>query len=411
VLVTATSHLAAEQLNLADRHYFVDDDLLEQVGEEILPGTTLITGPLDVGTNRTLGLTAGQVDRIYGIAETHQIPLLIEADGSRQLPLKAPADHEPPIPGFVDLAVVVAGLNGLGQSLTPEWVHRTEIFSALSGLELGDVIVPEALARVLLHPEGGLKNIPPNARRIALLNQADTPELQARAGTLRSVLLQTFDAVIISSLAPYSSISNLQSPIFASHESIAAVILAAGASRRFGSPKQLLAWHGKPLIWHVARKALRAGLGPVVVVCGQELVNIQEALKDLPVEFVFNPNWQQGQGLSVKAGAEAIGSRCGGILFMLADQPQIPAPLIRSLVREHAESLHPIIGPLVDGQRANPVLFDRVTFDDLAALSGLVGGRKLFGKYPVRWIPWHDPAPLLDVDTLEDYQHLLEMMP
>ena len=64
---------------------------------------------------------------------------------------------------------------------------------------------------------------------------------------------------------------------------------------------------------------------------------------------------------------------------------------------------------MVDGQRANPVLFDQVTFKDLSALSGEVGGRKLFSKYGVEWIPWHDPAALLDVDTPEDYTRLQEL--
>ena len=93
---------------------------------------------------------------------------------------------------------------------------------------------------------------------------------------------------------------------------------------------------------------------------------------------------------------------------MLADQPQIPVLLIRALMDAHTRSLNPITGPMIDGQRANPVLFDRVTFDDLVALSGEMGGRSIFSKYAVDWIPWHDPSPLFDVDTIEDYGVLLE---
>jgi CTP:molybdopterin cytidylyltransferase MocA len=64
---------------------------------------------------------------------------------------------------------------------------------------------------------------------------------------------------------------------------------------------------------------------------------------------------------------------------------------------------------MIDGQRANPVLFDQVTFKDLSALSGEVGGRKLFSKYGVEWIPWYEHAALLDVDTPEDYTRLQEL--
>jgi molybdenum cofactor cytidylyltransferase len=63
----------------------------------------------------------------------------------------------------------------------------------------------------------------------------------------------------------------------------------------------------------------------------------------------------------------------------------------------------------VDGQRANPTLFDRRTFPGLMALQGDVGGRALFSKYTITWVPWHDPSLLLDVDTPEDYQKLLDM--
>jgi len=64
--------------------------------------------------------------------------------------------------------------------------------------------------------------------------------------------------------------------------------------------------------------------------------------------------------------------------------------------------LHPIVAPLVAGQRANPVLFDRVTFPDLMALTGDVGGRAIFSKYPVKYLTWHDESLLVDIDTPED---------
>ncbi len=97
----------------------------------------------------------------------------------------------------------------------------------------------------------------------------------------------------------------------------------------------------------------------------------------------------------------------GGAIFLLADQPQTPPTLIRSLVEMHARTLAPIIAPLVNGQRGNPVLFDRATFSDLLSLTGDVGGRSLFSRYPVEWLPWHDEGVLLDVDTEEDYSRLV----
>ena len=82
-------------------------------------------------------------------------------------------------------------------------------------------------------------------------------------------------------------------------------------------------------------------------------------------------------------------------MFLLADQPRVPAGLVRSLVEMHAATCSPIVAPLVQGQRANPVLFDRRTFPDLLSLTGDVGGRALFSRYPVSWLPWNDASVLV----------------
>jgi molybdenum cofactor cytidylyltransferase len=82
---------------------------------------------------------------------------------------------------------------------------------------------------------------------------------------------------------------------------------------------------------------------------------------------------------------------------------------VGALVERHATTLSPLVAPLTGGRRANPVLFDRRTFPDLLALTGDVGGRSLFARYPVEWVTWHDESILLDVDTQSDYQHLLEL--
>jgi molybdenum cofactor cytidylyltransferase len=252
---------------------------------------------------------------------------------------------------------------------------------------------------VLRDPIGGLKNVPSRARKIALLNQADTPELQAQAQIIARRLLPAYDAAVISALKFQQ--------IYAVHESTAGVILAAGASTRMGQPKPLLLWRGEPFIRQVARTALAADLAPVIIIAGERLTEIQAAVGDLPVRVVHNTQWAAGQSTSVKAGLNALPAKIGSAVFLLADQPHIPIELVRSLVAQHAQSLPPIVVPLIEDRRGNPVLFDRVTFNDLLALSGDVGGRAVFSKYRVTYVPWHDASLLLDVDTPEDYQRLL----
>lgn len=428
VIVTATSHLGSWQFSLADRHILTDSPAPLEELEHGLQGVILVTGKMD--GNRSKPINEHMLPWLDQFCGYHSIPLLIEADGSRQKPLKAWAEHEPPIPDFVRHVVQVIGLSGLGKPLNEEFVHRPEIFSMISGLQIGETITPDVITRVLTEGRGGLKNLPAQSRKTVLMNQADSDELQSSANRMVRPLLSAFDSVIISNLR--------EEKIYAVHEHIAGVILAAGESTRYGQVKQLLDWRGKPFIRVVAQTALEAGLSPVIVVTGANAEKIETAINDLDVKVVSNPNWKSGQGRSIKVGVEALrppashpqiqqpnlplktpisivgfgggaqrAEGVGGAIFLLVDQPQVTTSVIRALVEKHAAGLYPIVAPMVIDQRANPVLFDRSTFADLLTIEGDMGGRAIFHKHHVEYLPWHDDRLLLDVDTPEMYQRLI----
>ena len=395
VLVTTTTHLGTWQVTVDNLHLVVENAGDIRQAADIPAGIVVVTG-LQTDAERFGGLNGDTLSALHTFADRHQLPLLIEADGARLLPLKAPAAHEPAIPAFVDRVVVCAGLQGLGKPLAAEWVHRPEQFARLSGLGMGEPVTPEALSRLLMHPQGGLKNIPEGARRVLLLNQADTVEQQAQAKAIAQQVQQGFHAVLIASLK--------HPKIFAVHEPVAGIVLAAGGATRFGSQKQLADWQGQPMVRHVAQTALQAGLTPLVVVSGAGAERVSQAVAGLPVRVVHNPAWQSGQSSSMHAGLNAIPPTGGGAVFLLADQPNVPAALIQALVEAHSQTLAPIVAPLVDGQRGNPVLFDPITYTDLLQVSGDVGGRQIFSKYPLQYVPWHDRGVLLDVDEPSDYE-------
>lgn len=398
VFVSATTHLGAWQISKADHHViFKDIDSLKREIES-QHGAVLVTGEIEGNRTRPLDMTA-----ILWLRENtkgENIPLLIEADGSRAHPLKAPAAHEPAIPEFSDILIYLTGLSAIGKLLSEENVHRTEIFSKLSALPVQQPVTPEAVTTMLLNPLGGLKNIPKSARRIAFLNQADSPTLQSIGGAMAHQLLHEFDSVIVGSL---------EKETFQVIEQTAGIILAAGNSTRYGSPKQLLDWHGKPFVRHIAEIALHSGLWPVIIVTGAHHTEIESYLMDLPVKVVQNPNPEQGQSSSIKIGLGQIPAKNGACIFLLADQPQIPSEVIRALTERHSQELRPILAPLVlEERRANPVLFDQATFPDLHKLEGDVGGRAIFSKYKVEYLPWHDDRLLFDVDKPEDYKRLVD---
>ncbi len=403
VFVTTSTHLGLDQVSLADHHIVIEgekaiDGYLDQAAQ----GVTLFTG-VETSDSRMAGLSAASLDQIHDFCLENSIPLLMEADGSRGLPLKAPASHEPAIPPWANSVIYLAGMAGVYQPLTSKFVHRVDRFAALSGLGEGETISPEAITVILTHPEGGLKNIPAGAQRIVMLNQADSPELQSLAGKIADKCIQYFDSALVSSLLDKGD------EIKACFMPIAGIILAAGGSSRFGQSKPLLRWREKPFVRQVAETALQAGLDPVVLIAGFNGEQVRAAVQDLPVQVVMNTDWMAGQTTSVIAGLRVLPARTGAAMFLLADQPQISPAVLTALIERHRQTLGPIIALLVQGKRANPVLFDRATFPALATVTGDSGGRQVFSRFKVSWLEWNDANLLLDVDTPEDYQKLLEL--
>jgi molybdenum cofactor cytidylyltransferase len=204
-----------------------------------------------------------------------------------------------------------------------------------------------------------------------------------------------------------SGVDMQRAVVFAVIERVAGIILAAGGSVRLGEPKQLLIWHDKPFIERVVLIARESGLWPIVVVTGAYRDQIEPTISNLSVQEVVNNDWEIGQSTSIQAGLEALPPDVGAVVFLLVDQPQVTPRLIQNLVEYHASSLAPIVAPQINGQRGNPVLFDRCTFPDLMDLKGDVGGRALFSRYSPSWVNWVDRKILHDVDTIDDYHRLI----
>lgn len=183
---------------------------------------------------------------------------------------------------------------------------------------------------------------------------------------------------------------------------IAAVVLAAGESRRMGRPKQLLRVGMSTMVERAVQAARGAGIHTVYVVVGHEAAAVQASLAHLQVAFVENPNYAEGIGASVRAGVAALPEAVTAAMFLLADQPFVGVELISALCRRSTESN--IVAPVAAGQRGNPTLFGRAFFPELLQASGDSGGRTVIHAHPeaLAFVDW--PAEdLVDVDTPEDY--------
>ncbi len=158
-----------------------------------------------------VGAARGPEGKLHGIDPTWVGALrqgsgvdfvLVEADGAAGRPLKGPASHEPVIPETSTLVVPVVGASALGKPLGTDTAHRPEIVARLTGLSLGDNITPEAVARLVLHPEGNTKGTPPSARVVPLINQVDTPAHAVLARQVAARLLaHGLGRVVIAHLA------------------------------------------------------------------------------------------------------------------------------------------------------------------------------------------------------------------
>ena len=128
------------------------------------------------------------------IAAAHDGPVLVKADGARARLLKAPDEREPQVPAGADRVVPVASVGAVGEPLTAETVHRPERVAAVTGAAVGDEITPELVGRVLADERGGLKDVPPDATAIPLINAVDDDADEAVARAVARVVHERADA-------------------------------------------------------------------------------------------------------------------------------------------------------------------------------------------------------------------------
>lgn len=146
-----------------------EDQVEKKMAGYLKSGLRPVVGSGLLENNKVNGISPGQVSLLQGCADY----ILVEADGSKGLPLKGHLDYEPVIPRATTLLVVVVGADILGKTLDKKHVHRPEIVSQLTGREIGSVIDVGLIAELIVHPEGLLREYPPGARVVLFINKID----------------------------------------------------------------------------------------------------------------------------------------------------------------------------------------------------------------------------------------------
>jgi molybdenum cofactor cytidylyltransferase len=187
-----------------------------------------------------------------------------------------------------------------------------------------------------------------------------------------------------------------------SEPSLHGLVLAAGASTRFGSPKQLVRIDGRPLLHAVVGRAVEVAGHSVTVVLGAHSDELAALLRHSPASVMVNRDWSEGIASSIRIGVNRLPGSCDGVLIVLGDQAAVTADDLRRLAGAWRRQPDFIVAAQYGGISGVPAIFPRTSFADLGALRGDHGAQRLFKRNPDRVLRVPMPSAALDVDTPED---------
>ena len=303
-------------------------------------------------------VTAPPSEVLDSLRDTADV-VLIEADGSRRMPLKWPADREPVIPDYTDFTVCVAGLSALGKN-TADVVYRAD--------ELPDVLKRETVDMNLIHAiissrDGGQKGVRGDFR--VFMNQVDD-DIDRLAAAYR---LQQIFAVM--------GIQSAWGSLLSEEPEIAVILEAAGNSTRFGSNKLLhIMEDGRPMVASIldAVRPLEA-YKKILVTQYDEVASLAPDL-----DIVMNDRPDLGISRSMQLGLTAAGDS-DAYMFCVCDQPGLKTATLERMIEAYKKGTAGIVSLSWKGKMCNPKIFSSRYKEELMKLSGDTGGRQIIASH------------------------------
>jgi molybdenum cofactor cytidylyltransferase len=195
-------------------------------------------------------------------------------------------------------------------------------------------------------------------------------------------------------------------------KSVAGLVLAAGASTRMGTPKQLLPIGQATLLDRVLAESLQSELDVVVLVLGFKIEDILKGLKTSlrhpKLKVIENKSYAQGMSSSISAGLSAVEKDCDSVMILLGDMPHVTSRLINLLLRRCRQSGCPLAAVSSGGKRSHPVMIGRLFYPSLHQLQGDEGARSVFVDHADRvcLVETEEGYDDRDIDTWDDYMSL-----
>jgi molybdenum cofactor cytidylyltransferase len=189
---------------------------------------------------------------------------------------------------------------------------------------------------------------------------------------------------------------------------VAAILLAAGQSKRMGAFKPLLPFGELTVIESCIEYLRQGGVETIVAVLGHRAAALQERLKGLSLDFAFNPDPNSEMGESIACGVSELPPDCEATFIAPTDYPAVPAAVVVTLIASWRKRQAKLLAPQFEGHSGHPVLVDLCFRDQLLNLNPQLGLRGLFDEQRSELVrvPVDSPFVARDIDTWEDYRDL-----
>lgn len=190
------------------------------------------------------------------------------------------------------------------------------------------------------------------------------------------------------------------------------IILAAGESRRMGTPKQLLPFGEKSVIETVVDKFLQVSFNEIIVVTGYYTEQIQKKLDGYPIKIVINEKYADGMLSSIQLGINSADNSADAYLIGLCDQPFIPSSVIFDLLEHFDKQGKGIVLPSYEGRKGHPIIIHRKYKDEIFRLDQNIGLRQLIHHYKddIFILEVGSDTVIRDMDFPKDYEHELRVL-
>jgi molybdenum cofactor cytidylyltransferase len=401
VLATTTNRIAANDLTRAPGVLDVSVGLRPSAVSRALTQHNFVYLYSRLSGERAIGLSLDQISTLSDTIDSDVT--LIEADSAHGLPFKAPFGNEPGIPHEASLVVPMVGFDVLGKPLDDEHVYNARAMVDYFGYPPGERVKAPWVASVLREDDLGLRNVPPNARIIPMINKVLPTGYQRGRARLMARLM------LVSPRIAGVAIGSVQhdNPVYEVRRRVAAIVLAGGLSSRMGQLKVLMDWDGRPIINAICDKLRRARVEQTVIVTGHKAAYVRAAVAKEGVTVVHNQDYAKGDMLSsLQTGLRALSPEISAALVCLGDQPQLDVRVAYDVMTAYAEGRGLIIAPSYEMRRGHPILLDRAIWPEILELPPDAAPRDVINKHAelTAYVSCRDDSILRDIDTPEDYE-------